>query len=633
VGRFLAGVVCAGVALAQTADLAYEALRAKDYDRAIAAFQQAIAAEPARAALRKDLAYTLLKVGEAEAARDQFAEAMRLDPADQHVALEYAFLCYETKRQAEARRIFDRVRKTGDTTAAAAFENIDRPLREGIARWRAAVAVDPANFSAHEELARLAEQRDEVALAAEHYEAAWRLRPDRCDLLLDLGRAWQTLGRGEEAMAALIAASRGGNARVAEEAQDLLPKRYPYVYEFERAIALDGLNIGLRKELAYLHLEMGHRAQAEALFEWIVQRTPDDSVSAAQLRLLRPGAGQELKRPDVPRAPVPNDARLLGERSLEKGYLQDALKYLRIAHENDPVDFGVMLKLGWAYNILKEDEEAAKWFSLARKSPDVATASEANRAYRNLQPELERVRTSIWVNPMFSTRWHDAFTYAQAKAELQMPHWWVHPYMSVRFIGDARGKVELGAGLGPQYLSERSVIVGAGVITKAWHGAIGWFEAGESLRYRTSAVDSGRAVPDYRGGISYAKGFGHLLARGEHGMFLEGTVDGVFVSRFGNDLLLYSQDRFGYTLRAAESLGGLHAQFLWNWNFTVDSRGEYWANTVETGPGIRLRFENWPASLMFSVSALTGVYLVQQGNPRGPTFLDLRVGIWYAFAR
>ena len=64
-----------------------------------------------------------------------------------HVALEYAFLCYETKQRAEARRIFDRIRKTGDAesraTAEQAFQNIDRPLAEGIARWSRAVELSP----------------------------------------------------------------------------------------------------------------------------------------------------------------------------------------------------------------------------------------------------------------------------------------------------------------------------------------------------------------------------------------------------------------------------------------------------------------------------------------------------------
>src|SRR5450755_3647623 len=211
---------------------AYDALRKKDYDQAIAGFRQAIALAPNRAAIRKDLAYTLLKIGENEAARDQFAEAMRLDPTDQHVALEYAFLCYETKQQSVARRIFDRIRKTGDATAAQAFENIDRPLRDGIARWTKALEMSPDNFSAHEELARLAEQRDELSLAADHYQKAWALRPDRRSLLLDIGRVYREMKKNDEADAALLAASRGAEPRVAEEARELLPKRYPYVYEF-----------------------------------------------------------------------------------------------------------------------------------------------------------------------------------------------------------------------------------------------------------------------------------------------------------------------------------------------------------------------------------------------------------------
>src|SRR5687767_15154927 len=73
---------------------AFETLRARNYDAAIALFLQAIDAAPARSSVRKDLAYTYLKIGENDRARAQFAEAMRLDPADTQVALEYAFLCY-----------------------------------------------------------------------------------------------------------------------------------------------------------------------------------------------------------------------------------------------------------------------------------------------------------------------------------------------------------------------------------------------------------------------------------------------------------------------------------------------------------------------------------------------------------
>ena len=419
-------LACAAVAFSQTPpatsdpayaelDKAYQELKAKKYDSAIAGFERAIALAPDRPSVRKDLAYTLLKVGETAAARDQFAAAMRLDPGDDQVALEYAFLCYETHQEVAARRIFDRYRKSS-ATAAQAFENIDRPLRDGIERWRQALAASPDNFSGHLELARLAEQRDELALAAEHYEQAWHLRPDHRDLLLDLGRVWKQLDRSEEAAAALLAASRGAEPRVAEQARELLPDRYPYVYEFEKALALDPSNVELRREFAYLQLQMEHRSDAETQFAGIVERAPADLSSVAQLGLLKlsqgdgPGAMALLNRvlsgsdeeladrvraalrlPETLRgraavapAVVPNQAKEMAFKSLEKGYLKDALRYLTIAHENDPVDFEVMLKLGWANNLLKDDRDAIKWFNLARQSPDVKIAVEAARASHNL---------------------------------------------------------------------------------------------------------------------------------------------------------------------------------------------------------------------------------------------------------
>ncbi|MBZ5636701.1 MAG: tetratricopeptide repeat protein [Acidobacteriia bacterium] len=585
-------------------DRAYAALKAKNYEEAIRGFEQAATLAPGRASIRMDLAYTLLKVGETEAARDQFAEAMRLfpgnAPADDQVALEYAFLCYETKQQVMARRVFDRLRKSGNSTASEAFENVDRPLREGIARWKQALELAPDNFSAHEELARLAEQRDQLDLSAEQYEAAWKLRPARRDLLVDLGRVWKEQGRVEDAHAALLAASHGTEPRVAEQARELLPPRYPYVYEFENALALDPSNDALRRELAYLHLEMGNKSAAEQ-----------------QLHLLPDRPDPAPPPPDHnPPRPTSNNSKLLGEQSLEKGYLNDALKYLQAAHENDPMDFEVMLKLGWTYNILKDDRDAVHWFDLARHSPDAETATEASRAYGNLTPSLRRLRTTVWAFPTISTRWRDTFVYAQAKTELRLA-FPIHPYLSLRFIGDSRGAVRMGANISPQNLSERSVIVGAGLAGPTWHGLMGWFEAGEALRYQIPHGQTGSALPDYRGGITYAK-----AVRGPGRLFAETNEDGVFISRFDNDTLAYSQNRTGRTF-------GENFQIYWNWNATVDAKGEYWANTVETGPGVRFRLN----PLQFTVNFLRGAYLVNQSNPYRPNFNDVRIGVWYAFTR
>ena len=651
-----------GLALGQASDpaygplqQAYDALRQKNYDVAVFYFQQAVALAPDRAAIRKNLAYTLLKTGENEAARDQFAEAMRLDPEDQHVALEYAFLCYETKQQAIARRVFDRIRKTGNTTAEQAFQNIDRPLVEGIERWQKALELSPDNFSAHQELAALAEQRDEFALAAEHYGKAWRLRPEERSLMLDLGRAWKQVGRTEEANSVLLAASRGGQPRVAEKARELLPSRYPYVYEFERALELDPKNFELRREFSYLLLEIGKKEEAEKQFQLLNHMTPDDLLTAAQLGFLRlnrrdyEGARplldqvlkgkdeeladrvrvalklpQTLRRRETSPQRTSDEAKTMAEKSLKAGYLQDALKYLTIAHENDPVDFVVMLKLGWVYNIMHQDKQAIQWFNLARRSPDSAVAKEAGQAYNNLEPEFARFRTTAWIFPFYSSRWHDAFGYGQVKTEMRLGNLPFRPYISMRLVGDTRGTT--GSTLSnpqPQYLSESSFIFGVGVASVTRHGITAWAEAGEAVKYLTTRKDVGAVIPDYRGGIAYAKGFGRMLG-GSTGVFFETNDDGIFVSRFHNDMLLYSQNRSGYTFAKS-------GQFYWNFNGTVDRLGQYWANFVESGPGLRFKIPALPKSMLFSVNFLRGVYTVNQDNPRRPNFFDLRAGFWYAF--
>jgi hypothetical protein len=142
--------------------------------------------------------------------------------------------------------------------------------------------------------------------------------------------------------------------------------------------------------------------------------------------------------------------------------------------------------------------------------------------------------------------------------------------------------------------------------------------------------DVGGAVPDYRGGLSFGKGFGRLLGSETAGFFFETNDDAVFVSRFANDTLFYTQNRMGYTL---PRLGSFQSQLFWNHNLTADVRREYWANFAETGPGARFRWRGMPPGLAFSVMLLRGAYLTNEGNPRRPNFFDVRVGFWYAVTR
>ena len=182
-------------------------------------------------------------------------------------------------------------------------------------------------------------------------------------------------------------------------------------------------------------------------------------------------------------------------------------------------------------------------------------------------------------------------------------------------IGDTRGAI---GAVFPVYLSESSVIPGIGVKTAVWRHAMAWAEAGLALRYLT-----GHVLSDYRAGVTWSRGVGHSMGAESAGWFAESNLDAVFVSRFGNDTLVYGQARNGYTFGPK----AFRAQFYWNSNLTFDQKRQVWANFFEMGPGLKLAGALLPESAFIAFNAVQGRYLV---GPR-TAFTDLRVGLWYAF--
>jgi len=598
----------------EAANSAYESLKTKDYDSAVSSFGQAIQTLSTRAALRKDYAYALLKVGRREDARDQFLAASRIDPADERAALEYAFLCFETKREIEARRTFLRLQSSASDeirrTAAQAVENIDRPLREGIARWTQAAQAAPDQYSAHEELARLAEQRDETVLALTHYREAFRLKPDRRRLMLDIAR----VAPPELAFAYRLALSRGGEPRLAETARALLPNRYPFPYEFQAAIQLDPSNAALRREYAFLLLAMDRRADAVAVLAGLLQVEPADPTARLQLDLLQ---GRALP------AARPTDKEM-GRRSLEKSYLTDALRYFRAAHEQDPADPEVMLGLAHAYNQSGNDREALHWFDRARKSGNSPAAEAARRSYSRLYETAAPFHFTTWMLPFYSSRWSGALMYGQMKGEWRLASTRLRPYVSMRLMADSQGRTSESRAnpYFPAYLSESAVIAGLGASYPINRRLLAWGEAGQAVSYLHRRYEP-RSKPDFRGGVAWVRGWGHPLGA-SRGWFSETNLDGVYVSRFRHDMLANSHARTGFTLSP-------NLQLLWNWQVTLDRRGEYWGNFVESGPGLRLRWSALPRGVTFRVDALRGIYLRNSSNPLRPNYWDFRAGLWYGY--
>ncbi|HEX4165854.1 MAG TPA: tetratricopeptide repeat protein [Bryobacteraceae bacterium] len=617
---------------------AYKALAGKYYDAAIAAFRKGLILEPGNEGVHKDLAYTLLKTGDNAEARDEFAAAIKLDPGDETAATEFAFLAYETKKPIEARRTFDKLRHSSNLavrkTAEQAFANIDKPLEDGIGRWQEALrrAPDPlalSTFSAHWELAHLAELRDELPLAAEQFGICRQLKPQLPELLLILARIWGELNRVEDSQAAWLAASRSTDSRTAELALEHLGTRYPYPYEFGAALKLDPKNIALRKELGYLYLAMHKEPEAIEQFETVLAIDPADNATRRQLDALR-GIKARVETSRSGASPAMPDAKTMGKKSLALGYLRDAVKYLEQAHEQNPDDGEVMLQLGQAYNQSKDDAVALDWFDRARHCDDPAIAAEASQAYHNLRGDASP-QTTIWTLPMFSSRWKDLFSYGQIKRTVPIPglgkfNKLIQFYLSMRLDGDLKSGLPVHI-VAPQYLSESSLIFAAGLGTKTWHHLTASVEAGESVNYLPFRHDEGEAVPDYRSDVNFAKVFGRSLASKESGLFYETTADVVYNSRFDKDWFFYSQHRSGETLHFGNGMTG---QALFNVNYVRDIKQQYWANTVEIGPGFRLRASWMPPGMYLATDLLHGFYTMP--SPR-PNYNDVRVSVWYAVTK
>jgi tetratricopeptide (TPR) repeat protein len=629
---------------------AYDALKNRDYDLAIDFFHKGIALQPANAGLHKDLAYTLLKAGENSAARDEFAAALKLNPQDESAALEFSFLAFETKQPIQARRMFDKLRQTGSAatrqTAEQAFENIDKPLATSVARWQQAIAQSPkpndlTMFSAHWELAQTAELRDELPLAAKEYEICRQIKPQMTELLLHLARVYAQINRGEEAQAALLAASRSSDSRTAEQALEIYGTRYPYPYEFLNALKLDPQNATLRRELAYLYLAMNDKPKAMEQLETILSMNPKDFAAREQLDALRgfKTRPQYIPHDAAPSAASPTSSKAMGLKSLALGYNNDAIKYLLQALEEDPKDSEATLKLAWAYNAARRDGEAKVWFDRARHAEDRQIASEANKAFHTLNGDV-MPQTTVWTLPMYSTRWNDVFSYGQIKRSIPIPGFGhfnklVSFYVSTRFTGDAK------TGFTPQNvpyplnLSQSAFVFGIGASSKTWHHLTGWVEAGESVQY-LNLKNVGTAVPDYRGGLNVAKGFGSLLGSNKAGFYYETTGDAIYVSSFGKDWLFYSQNRVGRTIPIGE---GDKLQLLFNGNLVQDEQRQAWANFFEYGPGLRYHPHWFPANVYFSTDFLLGIRLLPQWDPAKSTekypfyptyYNDIRIGFWYA---
>jgi Tfp pilus assembly protein PilF len=93
----------------------YQHLRQNDYERAIASFKRAVAADPTNGRARLDLAYTLLTVGRDGEAIESFKAAVQLDPDNIQVRSQLGYLYIQHGRTRDALQEFLVVEKLDPT--------------------------------------------------------------------------------------------------------------------------------------------------------------------------------------------------------------------------------------------------------------------------------------------------------------------------------------------------------------------------------------------------------------------------------------------------------------------------------------------------------------------------------------
>ena len=181
---------------------------------------------------------------------------------------------------------------------------------------------------------------------------------------------------------------------------------------------------------------------------------------------------------------------------------------------------------------------------------------------------------------------------------------------------------------GPTFITENSIIFGAGVATPVKRGLMGWMEAGTSIRFR-HRNDVALAVSDFRGGLSFSRSWKGPFRRSA----LETNDDAVFISRFQNDGIFYSQNRAGFKVLESEEATGPQAFLYWSFNLTADVLHQSWANFFESGPGVRFRWPGMPQGMHVNTTFVRGNYLLGGYPGNKPYFYDFRLGLWYAVSR
>ncbi len=360
--------------------------QAGDFEAAIAAYQEVVAAQPTNVAAMANLASVLRNVDRPAEAIDFYRQAVALDADSPEIWFNYANLLHQANRLDEAERCYLRALELDGAMAAAHFNlgnllrdrdrnegaethyrialeqqpdwanvhtNLGNLLRgqgrakEAVRQHRLAVELDPENADVHTNLANALLDAGEHRSAAARYRLALRHRPDHAAALIGLGDALATTDHDgasdayrralkvdptsvEATLGLSRALSQDGEA---EAAEDLL----------RRAIALRGGEPRLLLHLARMLHRQRRLKEAVTLYERAVQAAPADAEAHFAF----------------------------GVALHELGHVGEARVRLKRAVDLAPGHAGARLRLGAVLRALDEHAEAISELTAAvRLAPD-----------------------------------------------------------------------------------------------------------------------------------------------------------------------------------------------------------------------------------------------------------------------
>ena len=273
---------------------------------------------PMAAAAHAGLARIAVARGRHAAAAEHYAEALALQP--RATRLHYP-LALALKELGETARSQEHLRRRGDAPVGfpdPLAEGIDREaggaalhvnragiaLAEGrhevaLAEYRLAVAADPANATARNELGMLLAAGGDLAGARRELEEAGRLEPDNPAHMEALARVLAAGGDEEAALPLFRQAVMLDPGRAAGHLQlaAALARSGRYAEaraSFDRVLELDPADLVARRGRAEVLLELGLADQAAEELELVLRSQPDDTRARLRLGEARQSQGDTV---------------------------------------------------------------------------------------------------------------------------------------------------------------------------------------------------------------------------------------------------------------------------------------------------------------------------------------------------